>query len=48
MQHMANRGADLVLDFAGGHKVTSGAQSNVADTKAVIRAFFRRGLLGAQ
>ncbi len=36
------------IDFAGGHQITSGTQSNVLDTKAVIRAFFRRVLLGAQ
>ena len=36
------------IDLTGGHQITSGAQSNVADTKAVIRAFFRRVLLGAQ
>lgn len=36
------------IDFKGGHQITSGTQSNVLDTKAVIRAFFRRVLLGAQ
>lgn len=36
------------IDFEGGHKITSGTQSNVLDTKAVIRAFFRRVLLEAQ
>ena len=36
------------IDFQGGHQITSGTQSNVLDTKAVIRAFFRRVLLGAQ
>lgn len=34
------------IDFKGGHQITSGTQSNVMDTKAVIRAFFRRVLLG--
>lgn len=36
------------IDFKGGHQITSGTQSNVSNTKAVIRAFFRRVLLGAQ
>lgn len=36
------------IDYEGGHQITSGTQSNVSDTKAVIRAFFRRVLLGAQ
>jgi prolyl oligopeptidase len=36
------------IDFKGGHQITSGTTSNVLDTKAVIRAFFRRVLLGAQ
>ena len=36
------------IDFNGGHQITSGAESNVVDTKAVIRAFFRRVLLGVQ
>ena len=34
------------IDFKGGHQITSGTQSSVLDTKAVIRAFFRRVLLG--
>ena len=34
------------IDFNGGHQITSGTESNVVDTKAVIRAFFRRVLLG--
>lgn len=34
------------IDFKGGHQITAGAQSDVLDTKAVIRAFFRRVLLG--
>lgn len=33
------------IDFKGGHQITSGNQSSVGDTKAVIRAFFRRVLL---
>lgn len=33
------------IDFKGGHQITSGTQSNVVDTKAAIRAFFRRVLL---
>ncbi|MGS1077884.1 prolyl oligopeptidase family serine peptidase [Pseudoxanthomonas beigongshangi] len=33
------------IDFKGGHQITAGAQSDVLDTKAVIRAFFRRVLL---
>ena len=36
------------IDFKGGHQITSGSESNVVDTKAVIRMFFRRVLLGAQ
>ena len=36
------------IDFKGGHQLTSGTESNVVDTKAVIRTFFRRVLLGAQ
>ncbi len=35
------------IDFNGGHQITSGTQSSVLDTKAVIRAFFRRVLFGA-
>ncbi len=34
------------IDFKGGHQITSGTQSSVLDTKAVIRAFFRRVLIG--
>lgn len=34
------------IDFKGGHQITSGAQPNVLDTKATIRAFFRQILLG--
>ena len=37
--------SDLVIECK---QITSGTQSNVLDTKAVIRAFFRRVLLGAQ
>lgn len=33
------------IDFKGGNQITSGNQSSVGDTKAVIRAFFRRVLL---
>lgn len=36
------------IDFKGGHQITSGAQANVLDTKATIRAFFRHVLLGSQ
>jgi len=36
------------IDFKGGHQITSGTQSSVVDTKAVIRAFFRRVLLWVQ
>lgn len=36
------------IDFKGGHQITSGTQSSVLDTKAVIRAFFRRVLLAGQ
>lgn len=33
------------IDFNGGHQITSGASSEVMNTKAVIQAFFRRILL---
>lgn len=35
------------IDFDGGHQITSGKQSNVLDTKAAIREFFRHVLSGA-
>ena len=35
------------IDFAGGHQITSGAQSSLVDIKAAIRAFFRLVLTGA-
>ena len=34
------------IDFKGGHQITSGAQADVMDTQAAIRAFYRRVLLG--
>lgn len=36
------------IDFRGGHQITSGTQSSVLETKAVIRTFFRFCLRGAQ
>ena len=36
------------IDFNAGHQITSGASSEVMNTKAVIRAFFRRVLLDDQ
>lgn len=36
------------MDFKGGHQITSGNSSEVLDTKAVIRAFFRQVLLDGQ
>lgn len=38
----------MSIDFKGGHQTGSGTQSNVLDVKAVVRAFFRRALLGAR
>lgn len=38
----------LNIDFQAGHQITTGAQSDVLDTKAVIQAFFRQALLATQ
>ena len=36
------------IDFKGGHQIVSGANADVLDTRAVIRAFFRRAVSGGQ
>ncbi len=35
----------MSIDFKGGHPITASAQSDVLDTMAMIRTFFRRVLL---
>ena len=49
LQALSTSGKPVLLniDFNGGHQITSGAQSNVLRTKAVIQAFFRFVLSGA-